>query len=495
MNIHFTDHNDRHEIPKTTFGRLDHVVVPLDDGGTVLLAFDLIDADWLEKQGNENPLFALSNFDRLATAWKNYRKDIVHTTREVNPFEHAPLFRLELEIQSGESLDNFNTWSENLLMRWESAESNWLSFDISHSQNGGQRANLYATLFGRPISVYVNGSMPDIALGTALSTIFSLEDLPVISTNDLEALLSGSQSNYLAIYDVGQGNANALLDKDYLPTLYYDLGAGVYRNALTKPNDLRFCFSKKPIILLSHWDADHWAGAYAIAVDGSYPALERTWIAPCQKVGPLHIAFAYEIFRNGGQLLTYCTQTGAAGATKLSNGHNLKFILGNGKRYDRNDTGIVMAVENMNLDPKRSWLLTGDCDYRYFMNNLTQLPPVAMVAPHHGATINSATVPRPIENVNYKRLIYSFGHNNLHGSTNVRHPTKDGVIAHSNAGWWHATWNPLTPGCGDPGGNVLATNDHSSIANRGGALVGWDTAPTILTAPCGGCCTVSPVQT
>lgn len=41
---------------------------------------------------------------------------------------------------------------------------------------------------------------------------------------------------------------------------------------------------------------------------------------------------------------------------------------------DRNGTGIVLTVEEPSNIPARSWLLTGDCDYLHFVDELKPLP-------------------------------------------------------------------------------------------------------------------------
>lgn len=42
-------------------------------------------------------------------------------------------------------------------------------------------------------------------------------------------------AEYLAVYDVGQGNANALLNEYLIPEMYFDLGAAVYGNQKQHP--------------------------------------------------------------------------------------------------------------------------------------------------------------------------------------------------------------------------------------------------------------------
>jgi hypothetical protein len=280
------------------------------------------------------------------------------------------------------------------------------------------------------------------------------------------------------VFDVGQGSACALLEASEqdtsIPRLYFDLGAGVYRNKDTTPIDLEFGFYGSPPVVLSHWDSDHWAGAYVANPDAKCPALELTWIAPLQTVGPTHIAFVNDVRNAGGEFLIYSHPNPQnVGVTSLRDGKVVRFMCGTG--HGRNDTGLVMAIEKNDDEFPRSWILTGDCDYAHFMKKLTPLNPVVLVAPHHGANLSPNTpVALPDPQNPYRRLIYSFGKDNKHGKTHVQHPTTNGVNAHDPKKWDHHAWMLHKPG--HPllaQGDVRSTCEHSPGTDRGGILVGW----------------------
>ncbi|WP_440465631.1 hypothetical protein ACKI1H_16640 [Pseudomonas sp. YH-1] len=474
-------------IPSRTYARFDHLEIDTD-AKSVLLAFDLVDAKWLDQQGQQNPLLNMANPMGTADAWKEWKRLSPHDAP--NPFESMPMYRLELKLGDGQGffgqpslppIDN----PRALRNVAGDLEKMWFEVIVSRQVDPkGVVAQLYPGLFSAPTPIYVRGRMPSSRKNRALSAIFSLAHLPTLTTKQLESELSTAVADLLAVYDVGQGNANALLSYARIPTHYYDLGAGVYRNQHTTPYPLAFCFTMEPPILLSHWDADHWAGAYAVMVNNTYPALKRKWIAPMQDVGPLHIAFAHDVIRNGGEFFIYDPAPGEIGNAALSPQRRIRFMRGEGA--DRNGTGIVLAIEEPNHVPARSWLLTGDCDYLYFMESLAPLPPVGLVAPHHGADLDKASpIPKPPADVDYKRLVYSFGPGNKHGKS-VQHPTSEGVSAHNSADWDHNRWSLLKPGSPAPGGDILATCDHAPGSVRGGALIGWDTPPSIAHTPCGG---------
>lgn len=515
INPHFRNSDSNEDgpiarIPSRGFAKFDHLEIDADSK-TVLLAFDVIDAHWIEKKGHQDPLMNLERPDDVANAWAQWKHSLAQSAK--NPFEGMPVYRLEIEVHGGQMLFGLpplppSSDARAMHRAAGDLERSWFELEIhnqgsqaSHPVQGNLLGMIYSGLFTAPAPVYVRGKMPSSRKGKALSKIFSLDNLPVITTGELEDIFSNAEADLLAVYDVGQGNANALMstsgfEGSGVPSHYYDLGAGVYRNKGTTPQPLVFCFTQDPPIILSHWDADHWAGSYAFKVNNAYPALKRTWVAPLQEVGPVHIAFAHDVISNDGKFFIYDPSKGEIGCALLPSGRQIRFTRGNGG--DRNGTGIVVVVEDFNRMPARSWLLTGDCDYLHFVSHLQPLPPIGMVAPHHGADLDKKSpIPKPPLGVRYKRLIYSFGAGNKHGNTPVRHPTTLGVSLHNGADWDHCYWNLVTPGMTIAGGDVLATCEYNPGSSRGGALIGWYCAPSPskLLAPCyGGKCLIPLTQ-
>jgi hypothetical protein len=316
-----------------------------------------------------------------------------------------------------------------------------------------------------------------------LNSTITLRNFSTISASSLASLLQRGNAEHLAVYDVGQGNCNGLLDQDYMPTIYFDLGAGVFRNAKTTPFPLKFCFTHRPPIILSHWDTDHWAGAFATQVNGSYPALGMEWIAPSQQITILHYVFGLEIQNQNGKISIY-NGSGIHRTSVTANGYVFEFWRGMGT--DRNGTGIVLNVE----EPvnSKSWLLTGDCDYVHFPPRPTALKPLAIVAPHHGAKVSSPNaIPNPYSTMQnaYKRLVYSFGSNNSHGRHSVSHPRQTVVQDHDAAGWAHDIAYINSPGSSTNGGpDVRGTSEHSVTPARGGILIGWSLPTAPMSTPC-----------
>jgi hypothetical protein len=504
MNPHFQRQESADWLmPTKVYARLDHVEVADPHNQTILLAFDTVDAQWLADRARFDERFDMDNADNAVVALAARPLSPSARGQGQSPFESARLFRIEIEHQPGARL--FGPHQPSFFDTGQvgdgsaELEAAWFILELNH--DGTTPAQVYPALFASPQGALVKGTMPSPQQGKALSAIFSLASLPSITTFDLEKKLSVAVADLLAVYDVGQGNSNALLKSaspHAWPTLYYDLGAGVYRNQHTTPSNLVFCFSVKPPIVLSHWDADHWAGAYATSVGGAYPARLQNWYAPIQTIGPVHTAFAHDVIAAGGTMSTYSPVGGAIGTSTLTASRVLRFMLGTGS--DRNNTGIVVSIEDNSSTPKRSWLLTGDCDYAHFITPLNPNPPVGLVAPHHGATLASGTqAPAPVLlQDGYRRLVYSFGAGNRHGRT--QHPTAAGMQLHSLLpGWNHNSWNPTTPGLCVAGGDVLATEMHgmggTPGTQLGGCLIGWDSASQSVSAPCmPRSCTTSPIQ-
>lgn len=494
MNIHFSrPYDGSDELPRNSYGRLESYTI-VDEGMKIVLNFDLIDAKWLDTELGNIPLERdrKGRFQSSGRSWLLNKKNSGE-----NPFEYAPLYRLVLTeelkdlIEFGGLFHKFlrATLKETI----EFAHDRWIEFQcLSTFFSGAIPAIVYPGLFGPALPAFTRGTFVTAHKHKQLTNLHDLNFFPNILTHQVKEAFAKSNSDGLAVYDVGQGNANALLESQHnVPTMYYDLGAGVYANQNTTPNDLRFCFTYKPTILLSHWDGDHWAGAYATKVDGKYPALKQKWIAPLQEVSTIHMAFSFDIWISGGQIEIYDAPVGTVEEIDNASGHKIRFWRGIG--YDRNDSGIVIEVENKKEVGNPSWLLTGDCDYIYFPTAYVQKNQSAIVAPHHGADLRKKSpVPAP-PSKGYARLIYSCGPENTHSGTS--HPTKNGVKAHETAGWRHENLYFNNPGhSSPPGATIRATGFHFPHASRGGILVGWTTSPVISVAPCKGNCTTMPTK-
>jgi hypothetical protein len=503
VNRHFaaTDfqHEDSYRRPKRLYGSLDHI--ERGDQST-LAAFDCVDADWFDARKTHpqfGKYFIGSDPRTLEDLWRDFWQAATRAVGQ-SPLDEMPLFRIEIDlIELSQLAEEYGLGAEDSDDELAFAESTWLVFDVA----GDARPNWFPSLLYHGMllpSNDVHVSARKIPDGDEAKTVLnvmmkSLKHLPTPTPTQLSRLLGTTSADYLGAWDVGQGNANALLDASYRASAYFDLGCGVYRNAWTRPANLEFCWSGSATIVLSHWDADHWSGAKIATAAGNRPALSRDWIVPVQYVTVVHLTFASSI--SSGRLWGLLTGT----SLSIGGGRQVTLSLGNGA--SRNNSGIVMLVEN-GSSGSDAWLLTGDCDYNYMATPSNQL--IALVVPHHGASLapGSAAI-GPAMSANYRRVVYSFGANNAHGKA-TSHPTPKGVDVHFQAGWSHGSWTPpATPALTLAGADVLATAQHVPGASRAnpptvrfeGALVGWTTPSTPWTRcpSCSGSCQPALPQT
>ena len=462
------------DVPSEAFARFDQSE-PGDIGESeqAVFIFSAVNADWMR---SSRLFWHVDRPDDVREFWAGYWSALFagaprgpDSERPPDMFRELPLLRYEITVGKGD--DKALAILRNLAER----EAAWIRIVLDDT--GAMEADVYGNLFsveGRSHSVSLDEVGEDEA--SALSFMFDMNLWPDASIEELEAALQTSQrAEGLAVFDVGQGSATALLDEGQLPFLYHDLGAGVTRNTHTTPTPLQFCWTNDPVVVLSHWDSDHWAGARH-----DTRALSRTWIAPRQSIGPTHSAFASDILTNGGALLIWHRVS----PITIHNAKWQEMTFGQCSGRDRNGSCIALRVDDDSGGLKH-WLMTGDAGYH-------QLPfplpgdVVGLVMPHHGAKM-SGTRHAPKAPPGYCRVMFSFGPGNAHGRTAVRHPTEHAVDAHESKGWDAGTWSrKVNPGDSFAGGDVFATALHPST-HLGGAVCGWDRDPVpIRPRPCSG---------
>jgi hypothetical protein len=498
------------DLPKLAYAQFERVE-PETGPGPWVISLDAISADWIGTEVHANNDFLnVFSLQAMEQAWNNYgaaaaRKAPSTPNRPPqNPLANAPLYRVEIDIGIPGIWSPLHGWID-LDVRGPKdigdIEREW--FDLEFSQVSTPLAHpcrVYPNAFAAPVLAFVCVTrIPRthrIALG--LTRLVSLDDLPEIDAVGIQNFLETCQgAEYLAAYDVGQGNSNGLLapsiTDNHSPILYYDVGCGVYGNAHTTPSPLNFCFQGNPFIVMSHWDSDHWMGVCGSGSPLLVQGFGVDWIAPYQNITTHHKTFALDIIAQGGTILIYRPATPVVSTASLTPNVQVRFTTGSGS--GRNHTGIVLAFEKRFNGNWRSWLLTGDCDYGY-MTHLSPTSTVAVVVPHHGASPATTTAPPPptpaYAATTYVRAIYSFGPGNKHST--VQHPTRATVDKHVLQGWNQGAWAGITPGDSIAGPDILATSQHIAPFARGGCLVGWATPPTLPIAPCMCGCSITLTQ-
>jgi hypothetical protein len=506
MNIHFERNPDagRQDFvaPLKAYAQIERIE-PESVGYPCTVSLDAISADWLAKAAAaQNDFFSFDDPTRMINSWSKYWKLAIRRlpngntvfTPTPNPLEKAELYRIDVTLPYGGS--HLRTLRRLWGAEIETLEKIWFvcEFHAHTIPPSALRCQLYYNAFTPPVTIFATITVLNSSSSTAigLSRLATLDDLPTLDTNEFaDELKSAGGAEYLAAYDVGQGNSNALLNPDitsnYRPTLYFDVGCGVYANQGTTPAPLSFCFNWKPLIVLSHWDCDHWMGVCLPGTASQTTGLGLQWIAPKQTITTHHKTFVLDIIAKGGSLRIYDPMLHTIGTAVLSVNERIRFT--RGERAGRNHSGIVLSVEKYMLGGWKSWLLTGDCDYRYF-RHLGVHEAVAVVVPHHGANPVTKSPPPAATSVygstGYTRAVYSFGPGNT--QSGVRHPTPLAVARHHGSGWSHGGSWATNPGSNQPLGNTLATSHHSPPNTRGGCIVGWATAPSAGGVNCGcGC--------
>lgn len=254
----------------------------------------------------------------------------------------------------------------------------------------------------------------------------------------------------VAVYDVGQGNCNAIVDCYEHPRIYFDLGWSPNFHAKSRPHQQPDFFACEehatPPVVLSHWDMDHWC--YAIANSAYNPgslttkhewkeeALQRFWIARApqaeeHKLGPLAQNFYRALERKKllPGLSSVLLWPDAAKRIYFSAGWLEACSPPIETPENRNNSGIAMFVRP---DPKGpAILLTGDADFPCIPSvaGRKKVPLAGLVAPHHGANITLGTVPLPKKG-SPSRLVMSVGAGNSYG-----HPKQDAINEYQKKGW------------------------------------------------------------
>lgn len=491
----FNGHQEGQKLPARAYARLDDVHLPDADtrGGDAILRFDLVDADWLDNQAGK-ALFDLRHPRRLRSAWTEWFADAERAEGNIeDPFAAAPLSIFETRIAF-----DLPTWLDNLGIPGNATHEDvdaeitaafherWYELRvIAHADPSRPSlpGTLYRSFFDEGVSVHCFGALASPGLAKALTTLSALVGCPRLKTSSLRKLTENVRAEYLAIYDVGQANANALLDTYFShganryrvsPTLYFDLGMPVPRERHTAPATVRFCFRGKPPVVLSHWHDDHLCGAALPVATGSPTAFEMNWIVPEPQASFKHKAFVTSILAAGGHVHTFpASPPGRTFKVSIPSRYTLTLTRGTAK--DPNNSGIVMEISRRQTGRSKdkyapmSWLLPGDCDYKYFPSTFQPSNVVAVIAPHHGAKLKPNSAPVPPSPNDYRRLIYSFGRDNSYS-----HPHQTFCDTHHALGWNHVTTTPPGTITCTSGHNVRTTNvNPPAIAAPGGVIVGW----------------------
>lgn len=338
---------------------------------------------------------------------------------------HAGLKLLKLNDKS--NLNNLRTYRIIYKLRKNDQRLNYLTegnwYQLKR-RTRGQEVTIYKELNSNVYTrkrLRVSKLDEDSKIASELSEFFSLNDIPDAGENEILNLLKiGHKPKFVGVYSVGQGNCNAVCDIQSTPLLYFDFGGGCAANASTYPKGQRYCMTRTPPIILSHWDTDHWSAA---STGRFTQATNCKWIVPRQKLGPNHLVFAQKIHLKGN-LKIWPKSIPALNIPSIG----IIFSC-SGKKLNDSGLGLLTNFNNTRI------LLPGDADYRYinkgYLNNLSGL-----VATHHGANISGISYAISSTARNSK-CIFSFGRKNT-----FKHPRLKSVREHRRNGWLNRRYSP-----------------------------------------------------
>ena len=246
--------------PRPVYARVDQTepVDDADDDAPSLVLLDCIDAEWLD-----------DNADRA-----DHLSD--------PGFEEADRWISVIAISS-DNLDGADKNTDEL--------PEWYRLKLGDPDHG-PLAEQFHNLFQDPTECSVIDVRPAVSSEIAmLKKLAGWQNVEGAAPAAIEEVLTRTEPvDAVAVYDVGQGAATALLSHG-VPTLYFDFGGSALGNWRSFPEPLnQFCMTASPPVVLSYWDWDHWSSALR-----DHRALQRRWILPIQNLagdlGAVHARF------------------------------------------------------------------------------------------------------------------------------------------------------------------------------------------------------------
>jgi hypothetical protein len=398
------------EPPRRAYARLDRFDPDGVGGGR--LAYDCIDADWFDEAGRE-------------LRWLG----------DPSVAEIGARISILEEEQDSEGADEL--------------EGVWFELDF---ETGERQVEQYLNLFAEPLlrSMSLSEAHPEKVEELSAKTGFS-EEIEDATEGAIASLLRSLPTpDAAAVYDVGQGSSNAML-REGTPILYFDVGGGATSNTKTYPAALRrYCVTQDPLVVLSHWDWDHWSSAYR-----DRHLLDLPWIVPRQngRMGAVHTRLLGDL-QSRGRLFVWPSHLTAI------RGQGLVLEQCLGSLDDRNNSGLALVLER-NVDGEDACMLfPGDAGYDNVRSAGRSL--TSIVIPHHGGRTPATQIPAS-DGLGAGRLVLSYGVGNAYW-----HPFPEVGRDHRRAGWKrrlhtarrdqhglghvHLYWSendpPATPACG-----------------------------------------------
>jgi hypothetical protein len=240
---------------------------------------------------------------------------------------------------------------------------------------------------------------------TKIREIVSATTLDESTEQDVKSFLDTlpiRNLSHVNVYNVGQGNCNALVTINNQPLIYFDIGGGFGANKSSYPANFRICTTRNPPVILSHWDVDHIQTA---VVDSRI--LDSKWLVPKHKSissTAMHIA---QTLINRGNLVCW---NSSITHYEFSNHRIVKC---SGIPSSKNNSGLALFV---NYGTNKFVILPGDATF----SKIPHYPTgdfIGLVASHHGAKASINGMPLSAGDLNM--LAYSYGQHNTHNHPHI----------------------------------------------------------------------------
>jgi hypothetical protein len=367
--------------------------------------------------------------------------------------DRAPIYVLELPSGYASQLKLPYVGGGSQYTAGEDEDEPAIWFEI-YLNPTGEDAQIYHGLFAEPQPVAIERINEWNWLdGGMLNKAFGLAPFKSSKREIENSLVIPDPVEWIGVYDVGQGSANGICDREAFPLAYFDLGGGVLANKRTFPSAFQnICTTRDPKVVLSHWDWDHWSSA------ARFPESQQlTWIVPNQTLGAVHATMAAGIALQG-RLLVWPDDLPRVQVNQIT----IEKCTG---RSGRNHTGLAMIVDGPNGE--LPILLTGDARYSAIPGGFADY--LSIVASHHGADMKSKATPIcPKDSA--ARIAYSYGQGNTFG-----HPRDCTYTRHDTNNWSHRSIK----------GVGIDRHTPELRPDLGHIALGWSSRP-IPRQPCGG---------
>ena len=385
--------------PRPVYARVDQLE-PLDDVDPApsMVLLDCVDAIWLDEARERPGHLSDGGFDDADA-------------------------RISVVLASSEHLEGFVEDSDD--------SPEWFHLELGAPDQGPvveQFHNLFQDATERGVIKTRPVTQAESAM---LKRLAGWHDIEPTDHSDIEELLTGIRPvDAVAIYDVGQGAATALLSHG-APALYFDLGGSVIGNWRSFPEPLQcFCTTDEPPVVLSHWDWDHWSSALR-----DDRLLHRRWILPIQDragdLGAVHARFLAMLKSRSSGICWW----GYATPAITSQHTGLTVFRARGPHKDRNESGLALSIARNH----RTVLLPGDASLPSVGAGASSID--YLMVPHHGGRTELAAIPTP-NNSSRRHLIYSYGVGNIY-----QHPLP-GTVRALRRSWRRNAHTALRDGSG-----------------------------------------------